>query len=92
MLQNHKISGQYKPTVIIIGLYQDFELVSNQEERILEFTADNPSDRSFTTTLILIRTSSANLRLKVFEQDDVNKRNPIIDEPVRNDTLIQSDF
>ncbi|TRU39079.1 MAG: PglZ domain-containing protein, partial [Microcystis aeruginosa Ma_MB_F_20061100_S20D] len=92
LLQNYKVSAQYKPSSIVIGLYQDFDLVSNLEERVLESTADNPTERSFTIALTLLRTSSANLRLKVFDQEDVNHRNPTIDEPVRNDTLIQSDF
>jgi len=92
LLQDQKVSTLYKARTIVAGLYQDFDLVSGREERVLDATAETPSERSVTLTLTLAKQSSAHLRLKIFDKDDTSQLNPLLDEPVRNETLIQSDF
>jgi hypothetical protein len=92
LLQEPKVSTLYKARTIVAGLYQDFDLVSSREERVLNATSDIPNERSMTLTLTLLLPSSTHLRLRIFDKEDTSELNPLVDELVRNDTLIQAEF
>lgn len=92
ILQKEPVSRNEKEMTISIGLYNDLKLVSNEEIKLLNFTSDSPSERMLKIELVLAMESvnSSLLKLKIFDIDD--KFNPIIEETVTNNTLIQADF
>ena len=75
-----------------MGLYKDLKLVSNEAIVTMDSTADAPSERTRRVELTLSQEAATEsiLKLKVFALDD--KLNPLIEELVQNNTLIQSDF
>lgn len=92
LLQKNKVSRHEKEIELVIGLYKDYELVSNEVNLHMSSTADSPSERMHRLELILM-SAAANesfLKLKVFDIKD--KLNPIIEKRVDNNTLIQQDF
>jgi len=92
LLQEKKVSRWEKEITLSIGLYKDLKLVSNEATVTLDSTADSPSERIKRIELMLSHEAAGEtvLKLKVFKADD--KLNPIIEELVQNNTLIESDF
>lgn len=92
LLQKEPVSRTEKEIELLIGLYDDRDLVSNEERKIMNFTSDSPSERMLKIELILSQEASNTsfLKLKVFDADD--RLNPIIEETIQNNTLIQTDF
>lgn len=92
ILQERKISQLEKERTIVIGIYADSELVSNQPEIILNSASEIASERSYLADLALTSkaTGKSILKLKIFDIDD--KLNAIIEETVMNNTLIERDF
>jgi uncharacterized protein (TIGR02687 family) len=92
ILQETKVSRMEKELSISTGLYNNNILVSNEIISILNSTSDSPSERAIRIELILSSDTPKNafLKLKVFDVED--KLNPLIEERVQNNTLIQSDF
>jgi uncharacterized protein (TIGR02687 family) len=92
ILQSTKVSRMEKELTISIGLYNNSNLVSNEVFSTLNSTSDSPTERSIRVELTLSSDipKDAFLKLKIFDVDD--KLNPIIEERVQNNTLIQSDF
>ncbi len=92
ILQETKVSRMEKELNISIGLYNNNVLVSNEIISTLNSTSDSPSERAVRVELTLSSDTPKNtfLKLKVFDIDD--KLNPLIEERVQNNTLIQSDF
>jgi hypothetical protein len=92
ILQETKVSRMEKELSISTGLYNNNILVSNEIISILNSTSDTPSERAVRIELTLSSETPKNafLKLKVFDVDD--KLNPLIEERVQNNTLIQSDF
>ena len=92
ILQENEVSRLEKERTIHIGLYKDSELVSNEEELLLNFTSESPSERLFRVELTLGAEAATEsfLKLKIF--DTADKLNPLIEERVQNSTLIQPDF
>jgi uncharacterized protein (TIGR02687 family) len=92
ILQNTKVSRMEKELTISIGLYSNSDLVSNEVVSNLSSTSDSPSERTVRVELLLSSDTpkDAFLKLKIFDVED--KLNPIIEERVQNNTLIQSDF
>jgi hypothetical protein len=66
--------------------------VSNEEHIALNFTSEAPSERMARVELLLAAEASneAFLKLKIFDSED--KLNPLIEERIQNNTLIQTDF
>jgi hypothetical protein len=81
-----------KELSISTGLYNNNILVSNEIISTLNSTSDSPSERAVRIELTLASDVPKNafLKLKVFDVDD--RLNPLIEERVQNNTLIQSDF
>jgi uncharacterized protein (TIGR02687 family) len=92
LLQETKVSRMEKEISISTGLYNSNILVSNEIISILNSTSDLPSERAIRIELTLASDTPKNafLKLKVFDIED--KLNPLIEERVQNNTLIQSDF
>lgn len=96
LIQDKPVSSQYKPINLNCALYKDVdEVVSNEVEMILDSTSDLPTERVKEIILNLnVRAGNESIfYLKIFDkQKDPNKLNPIVNEKVINQTLIQSDF
>lgn len=92
LLQETKVSRMEKQLSISTGLYNNNILVSNEIISTLNSTSDTPSERAVRIELTLSSDTPKNafLKLKVFDLED--KLNPLIEERVQNNTLIQSDF
>ena len=92
ILQETAVSRLEKERSIQIGLYRGSNLVSNIANLTLNFTSEAPSERMVRAELILSSEAGTEsfLKLKVFDIDDL--LNPIIEETVQNNTLIQTDF
>jgi uncharacterized protein (TIGR02687 family) len=92
LLQETKVSRMEKELNISIGLYNNNNLVSQEIITVLNYTSDSPSERIKRIELTLSSDTPKNafLKLKVFDLEDT--LNPIIEERVQNNTLIQSDF
>jgi uncharacterized protein (TIGR02687 family) len=92
ILQEQEVSRLEKERTISVGLYKDSKLVSNDEQLKLNFTSESPSERMARIELTLA-SELANerfLKLKIFDIDDM--LNPLIEERIQNNTLIQPDF
>lgn len=92
ILQEQEVSRTHKERSLSIGLYNNLTLVSNEEQVILNFTSEAPSERMVRVELLLSSdaVNEAFLKLKIFDSDD--KLNPLIEERIQNNTLIQTDF
>jgi uncharacterized protein (TIGR02687 family) len=92
LLQETKVSRMEKELNISSALYNDNILVSNEIFSTLNSTADSPSERvtRIELTLASDTPTDAFLKFKVFDVED--RLNPLIEERVQNNTLIQSDF
>ncbi len=67
-------------------------MVSNEVLVTMNSTSESPTERVTRVELTMVSDVPKNvfLKLKVFDTDD--RLNPIIEERVQNNTLIQSDF
>ncbi|MDC1197510.1 BREX-1 system phosphatase PglZ type A [Algibacter sp.] len=92
ILQEQEVSRTEKERTLSIGLYKDSKLVSNEEQLKLNFTSESPSERMARIELTLASelASEPFLKLKIFDIDDT--LNPLIEERIQNNTLIQPDF
>ncbi len=92
LLQEQEVSRTHKDRVLSIGLYNNLTLVSNEEQVTLNFTSEAPSERMIRVELLLAAEAASEtfLKLKIFDSDD--KLNPLIEERIQNNTLIQTDF
>lgn len=92
ILQENEVSRLEKERTISVGLFKGSELVSNEEALVLNFTSESPSERLSRVELTL-SAEAANesfLKLKIFDTED--KLNPLLEERIQNNTLIQPDF
>ncbi|RXP53132.1 BREX-1 system phosphatase PglZ type A [Lutibacter sp. HS1-25] len=92
ILQEHEVSRTEKERTISVGLYNDATLVSNEEHILLNFTSESPSERMARVELLLASEAATEpfLKLKIVDIED--KLNPLIEERIQNNTLIQTDF
>ena len=92
ILQEDEVSRLVKERTINIGLYNESCLVSNYENLLLNFTSESPSElmTRIELTLAADAVSETFLKLKIFDIDDM--LNPLIEERIQNNTLIQTDF
>jgi len=92
LLQEKKVSRFEKERDVIAGIYKGNEMVSNAFEATLDSTSDLPSERNYRFNLTLLASSGSEsvLKLKIFDKSDM--LNPLIEENVINQTLIESDF
>lgn len=94
ILQTNKVSRFDKKITIAVGLYRDYELVSNEQTFVLNSTEEAPSERTHRVELALMPSAAKEplLKLKVFDVEDKDRLNALIEELVQNSTLIQTDF
>ena len=96
LIQDKPVSSEYKPIIITCALYKDTdELVSNEIDLTLDSASDLPTERvkEIILNLNVKYGSESFYNLKIFDkQKDPNKLNPIVNEKVINQTLIQPDF
>ena len=92
LLQEQEVSRTHKERTLSIGLYHNLTLVSNEAQITLNSTSEAPSERMERVELLLAAEASTEsfLKLKIFDIED--KLNPIIEERIQNNTLIQNDF
>jgi uncharacterized protein (TIGR02687 family) len=92
ILQEQEVSRTEKERTVSIGLYKDSKLVSNEKQLKLNFTSESPSERMTRIELTLASelASEPFLKLKIFDIEDM--LNPLIEERIQNNTLIQPDF
>jgi uncharacterized protein (TIGR02687 family) len=92
ILQEQEVSRTHKERTLMVGLYNNLKLVSNEEQMVLNFTSEAPSERMGRIELLLAAEASNEtfLKLKIFDTED--KLNPLIEERIQNNTLIQTDF
>lgn len=92
ILQEKKVSRTEKELTLILGLYKENELVSNELMIDLNSVSESPTDRTRKVELIL-NSSAVNestLKLKGFDSEE--RLNPIFDIRVQNQTIIPTDF
>ena len=91
LLQDNPISATEKERVITIKLFAGNEQVSETQEVVLNFVGEQPGERIKQIVIPLtVSTSEAVLKLKIFDKSD--ELNPLIDENIKNSTLIGRDF
>jgi uncharacterized protein (TIGR02687 family) len=91
IIQENPLSASEKECVIELGIYSDTQPVSNKVTLKLNSVEESPNNRIFSTVLTLnTKTSETLLTLKIFDIEDY--LNPIIEESVKNNTLIERDF
>jgi uncharacterized protein (TIGR02687 family) len=92
ILQETEVSRFEKERTVLIGLYKENQLMSNQASIDLNFTSEAPSDRMARIDLVIAPEAADEsfLKLKIFDKEDM--LNPIIEERVKNNTLSQQDF
>lgn len=92
LLQENNVSRYEKGRKIKAGIYNGYDLVSNDPELILDSASGLASERLFTLTLTVTKAgvSGSILTLKLFDAEDMY--NPLIEKTVINNTLIQTDF
>lgn len=94
LIQEEPVSASDKERTIMVGLYKDSQLVSNEKEIDLNKTSGNPTDRVFQVELHLVQHGKmeTQYKLKVFDKGDSNRINALLEADVKNQTLIQTDF
>jgi uncharacterized protein (TIGR02687 family) len=92
ILQENEVSAREKERTIIVGLYSDKGLVSQEERILLNSPSSNPSERMHKVELTLadLAAQETILKLRIFDSED--KLNALQEEQVQNSTLIQPDF
>ncbi|MCX6265826.1 MAG: BREX-1 system phosphatase PglZ type A [Bacteroidetes bacterium] len=91
LLQENPLSAREKECTIEVGIFNDTVLVSNKVVLTLNSIGEMPSERAYTVSLALnIKSTESILKLKIFDRDDL--LNPLNEENVKNNTLIERDF
>lgn len=91
LVQENPLSAKEKERTIVIAIYSNDEVVSNQVQMVLNSANELPSERIFTVSLSLnTKVAETLLKLKIYDKDDL--LNPLIEEIVKNNTLIERDF
>jgi len=91
LLQQTAISATEKECTVLIGLYDNEQLVSLEKRLRLDATSELPTDRVYTVQLALTaRATKSVLKLKVVDEDD--RYITYIEENVKNNTLVARDF
>lgn len=90
--QDKPVSEKEKERVIVAGLYDDSEPVTELQTVVMNKVSGRPSERIFIIQLNLSPGSSFSplLKLKIFDSEDM--LNPLFDMNVVNKTMITPDF
>ena len=92
MLQNEAVGAEVKAREVRCAIYSNDEQVSNEVTLMMDSTdAEVMQNRLYEANLVLKQNVASGLmQLKVYDTEDA--LNPIIKEPVTNNTLIEQDF
>jgi hypothetical protein len=92
ILQESNVNRYEKGRTLKSGIYKGYDLVSTEFEVVVDSASEMASERLFTCTMSLIKSdiSQASLTLKIYDTEDT--LNALIEKPVTNNTLIQTDF
>ena len=91
LIQDEAISGEFIEREIVCGLYENEELMCPEISMSLNSSDINLTNRQISIELILNKlTRGQILKLRVYDVEDL--LNPLIEENVRNNTLIEQDF
>ena len=91
LVQENPLSAKEKERTVVIAMYSNDEVVSNKVQLLLNSTNELPSERIFTVSLSLnTKMAETLLKLKIYDKDDL--LNPLMEEIVKNNTLIERDF
>ncbi|KAF5049709.1 hypothetical protein DSECCO2_437040 [anaerobic digester metagenome] len=91
LVQENPLSAKEKERTLVIAMYSNDEVVSNKVQLLLNSTNELPSERIFTVSLSLnTKVAETLLKLKIYDKDDL--LNPLMEEIVKNNTLIERDF
>ncbi|MEL7599464.1 MAG: hypothetical protein AAGU18_05130 [Proteiniphilum sp.] len=91
LVQENPLSAKEKERTVVIAIYSNDEVVSNKVRLLLNSTNELPSERIFTVSLSLhTKVTETLLKLKIYDKDDL--LNPLMEEIVKNNTLIGRDF
>jgi len=95
LLQTEAISSGTRPRTVEVGLYDDEgQLVSNEEALVLNAQASTPTDRTQKVVLALTpEADDLNLcNLRIHDEDDTGRLDPLIDQRYSINRLIERDF
>ncbi len=93
LLQEDMVDMTMQPRTVVCGLYQGDKLVSDEVSLSMNSTDSEPSNRIQAVVLKLNQSVAPGLlQLRIFDSKDDNKLNPLIKEPVKNNTIIEQDF
>lgn len=90
LVQDEAVSQDTKSRTVTVGLYDGDNAVSNIENVLLNSTSESGADRVHDIKLTLKENCRGLLLLKIF--DGADPLNPLIQEMVKNNTIIEQDF
>jgi hypothetical protein len=93
--QTEGVSSGTQPRTVEVGLHDDEgNLVSNEETLVLNAESSTPSDRNRKVVLTLTpEADDLNLcNLRVHDEDDTGRLDPLIDQRYSINRLIERDF
>ena len=91
LIQEKAISATEKERTLLIGIYDNEYLVSKEERLLLNATGELPTERVYTVSLVLVKKPAGSiLKLRIIDEED--RLNPLIEENIKNNTLIGRDF
>lgn len=91
LVQENPLSAKEKERTVVIAIYNNDDVVSNKVQLLLNSANELPSERIFTVSLSLnTKVNETILKLKIYDKDDL--LNPLMEEIVKNNTLIERDF
>jgi hypothetical protein len=94
IFQNEVLSNSVSSRLVLLGLYNDEnELISNEVSINLDITDERPSARTFNEILSLNEngTGLSFCKLRAFDYTDNNKLNPLIDDKIIIQTIMDID-
>lgn len=96
-LQSQAVSSDYKKTIWLAGIYsKEGVLLSNEEVLVFDKTSENPAERMQVKSLQFSTTGSNSsiCYLRIFDWNGKNpsKLNPIFEQHLINNSLINKDF
>ncbi len=94
ILQTEAVSSTRQARTVYVGLYDGDELISKEKALTLNSTAQEASQRARSLKLTLGQESNdVNFcHLRVYDQEDHNKLNPIVEQRYSIERIIEQDF
>lgn len=92
LLQEQRVTDDYRPRTIVISLYIGNELASNRVEILLDSVSESPSGRIRDCTLHLTGNLPTQRAYTLRISDSADELNPLVERAVTNKTIIERDF